>query len=627
MRVNLIGNFKANTGLMQDAIILRGLLANVHGESVQIRKVHHAMPQCGEAEINIFIEVMNPSLISYAGKNIWIPNTEWTYRTWIPYLKMVDEIWVKTREARDIFSKFSSNVHYIEWTSIDKVYCEKKNYSKGIVLVGKNMYRNPKPTLQAYVQILKTNPVLFNLLPHLYIPFHPNHIKFFFPPELSDKVTLLDKELSESEYDNLLKECGLAICTSASEGFGHAVNEAMSSGCNLIVSNIPPFIDLTENRGLFIATKEKIEHPSCLGNIVDVNVHDLMLKFQGYVNASFKAKENISERNREIYEARHSRFVRGMQTRLENLKVEEYVLAKTFPAESELPDVSIVTLTYNRRIFMPLAQYCYMIQSYPENKLEWVIVDDGEDSIEDTLIGISNVKYVRLDSKTSIGEKRNIGVRSAMYDTIVMMDDDDVYPNNSILHRVAMMGKEPKKQCVFTTTIPCYDIQKHISFMNVPPYGLPMAQRVSEASLAFTRQFWEDRKFSDIQIAEGNAFIHGREEMCREVSPQEVIVSLVHSKNTSARKVPDGEPNGCHYGFNDQLFAVVSEIGNQLNISCQTESGGGGGGSSCATCGDGDQQTEQHHPEQPGHHHPPSRDHHHASLDQPSQACDEPSSS
>jgi hypothetical protein len=41
---------------MQDAMILRGLLTNVHGNSVQIRKIHHSMPQCPEAELNIFIE-------------------------------------------------------------------------------------------------------------------------------------------------------------------------------------------------------------------------------------------------------------------------------------------------------------------------------------------------------------------------------------------------------------------------------------------------------------------------------------------------------------------------------------------------------------------------------------------
>ena len=40
---------------------------------------------------------------------------------------------------------------------------------------------------------------------------------------------------------------------------------------------------------------------------------------------------------------------------------------------------------------MPLAKYSYMIQSYPEDKLEWVIVDDGKDPIEDTLIGVPNV--------------------------------------------------------------------------------------------------------------------------------------------------------------------------------------------------------------------------------------------
>jgi len=53
--------------------------------------------------------------------------------------------------------------------------------------------------------------------------------------------------------------------------------------------------------------------------------------------------------------------------------------------------------------------------------------------------------------------------------------------------------------------------------------------------------------------------------MCRELSPQEVIVSLVHSKNTSSRKVPEfKEPNGCHFGFNEKLFAMVSEIGETL---------------------------------------------------------------
>jgi hypothetical protein len=101
--------------------------------------------------------------------------------------------------------------------------------------------------------------------------------------------------------------------------------------------------------------------------------------------------------------------------------------------------------------------------------------------------------------------------------------------------------------------------------MNVPPLTLNMSERVSEATLIFTKKFWEERKFSDVQIAEGDAFIRGREHMCREISPQEVIVSLVHPLTTSSRRAPEmKEPNGCHYGFNEKLFALVSQIGEDL---------------------------------------------------------------
>jgi hypothetical protein len=141
-----------------------------------------------------------------------------------------------------------------------------------------------------------------------------------------------------------------------------------------------------------------------------------------------------------------------------------------------------------------------------------------------------------------------------------MMDDDDVYPNNSILSRVTHLMMEPAKKCLFSTVIPCYDIHETKSFMNVPPITLPMSQRVSEATLCFTREFWTERPFPDEQIGEADAFIHGREQMCREISPQDSIVSLTHKKTTSARKAPAGDSNGCHYGFSDDLFTLVSEI-------------------------------------------------------------------
>jgi hypothetical protein len=587
MKVNIIGGNRAVTGLSQDGSLLRGILTIVFDKDVDIAMIPNVYPQCRDADVNIFLEVINPSLFSYAQKNIWVPNPEWTYKTWTPYLHMIDEIWVKTQEARRIFNEavnYQKPVKYIGWTSIDKAWSpdQKKNYSKAILPVGKNIFRQPKPVFQAYMKIKEEDPNLYGKLPVLYVVYSPRDMTITCPEQIADKVILKAEVMKQNEYDELMKECGLSICLSAAEGFCHAVNESMSAGCNMLLSSIAPFkedlVGEVQVGTWYAESSESVPQPDRLGVYVDSSVSSVIKALTDYTNTSFKNKRTGSETSRKLYEHRHEAWIESMKTLLkESLPPPEvpYDLKNQLPKEEDLPDVSILCITKDRRVFMPLLKYSYMIQSYPEDKLELVIVDDGEDSIEDTLIGVPNVKYVRCDTGLTISQKRNLAVQNAMYDILVMMDDDDVYPNNSVLQRTAMMLMEPKKECSFCTTIPCYDITKFASFMNVPPNNLTMSERVSEATLVFTRKFWEERHFDDsVHIGEGNAFIRGREQMCREISPQEVIVSLIHPKNTSSRKLPSNlESNGCHWGFNEKLFALVSQIGEELNTSGQRGSG------------------------------------------------------
>ena len=585
MKVNLISNFQVHTGLTQDGTILKGLLYGIFEKEVKVIGVPNVFPHCEEADVNIFFEVINPSLIPYARKNVWIPNIEWMYKTWVPYLNMVDEIWVKTREAEDVLKALTTTpVKYVGWTSIDKVWDHgmKKNYHRAIVPVGKNIYRHPRPVFQAYMRIKEEDPAKYEKLPTLHVVYAPEHIQVSVPDSIQDKVVLKNEVLKEKDYDELLKECGLCICLSMTEGFGHAVNEAMSVGCNLIVSPIRAFKeDLVGDISSGVQYCDQlncVKQTECLGELVDVTISSIVESLKHYIETPFKEKRAGSEAVRSVYELRHKKWIAGMRevfAETFDVNLPAYQLKDVFPKEDALPDISIVTITKDRRPFMALAKYCYLLQTYPEDKMEWVIVDDGDDPIEDTLIGIPNVTYIKCEQGLSIGAKRNLGVQKSMYDVIVMCDDDDVYPENTVLHRVAMMAKDPAKECAFCTTIPCYDITQYSSFMNVPPTTLPMSQRVSEATLIFTRRFWEENPFDDAtHIAEGDAFIRGREHMCRELSPQEVIVSLVHPKNTSSRKIPKfEEPNGCHYGFNEKLFALVSEIGLELvNTSAQKAS-------------------------------------------------------
>jgi hypothetical protein len=566
MRVNIIGNHRKNTGVSQDVYLLHGIIAHILGEETQIRHVPHYHPQCAEADINFFIEVLNPALFMYAAKNIWIPNPEWTYQTWKPYARQLDAIWVKTREAQKLFEEWEAPVQYIGWSSIDKVMPDKKNFHKAIVPSGKNVWRNPRPIIQAYMRIHQRIPTLYQALPELHIVHDPAAIQLPPIPEpFQEKIKLHSEVMNEKEYDELLQECGLCICLSAFEGFGHAVNEAMSTGSLLLLSPIEAFRELTDE-ALWVSEMKSTPHPTCLGSLMDVQMESIVEALQIYASSTFLYKKSLSGKMRQEYEARHARFIAAVSVAIKEVTegVETYSLKDRLPKEETLPSVSVITITRDRRPFIPLAKYCYMAQAYPENKLEWVIVDDGKDQIKDLVSDIPNVKYILVDEPLSIGAKRNLAVEQASHDILVILDDDDVYPNHSVIARVANMLMEPAKSCLYSTTIPCYEIHEKKSFMNVPPITLEPSKRVSEATLCFTRKFWETRKFPDQQIAEGDAFIHGREHMCRELSPQDVIVSLIHKKNTSSRKPPKMEQNGCHYGFSDELFTLVSEIAETL---------------------------------------------------------------
>ena len=79
------------------------------------------------------------------------------------------------------------------------------------------------------------------------------------------------------------------------------------------------------------------------------------------------------------------------------------------------PTVSIVTPTYNRRIFIERLIHCIASQTYPHDLMEWVVYDDGTDKIEDVVIanraklGKITVKYVSGSSgeKHTVAAKRN----------------------------------------------------------------------------------------------------------------------------------------------------------------------------------------------------------------------------
>jgi hypothetical protein len=109
------------------------------------------------------------------------------------------------------------------------------------------------------------------------------------------------------------------------------------------------------------------------------------------------------------------------------------------------------------------------------------------------------------------------------------------------------------------TTIALYDLVRGVSAVNVPPYGLSFGKRISEATLTFRKGAWIARKFEDISISEGEAWIKGRENVCIELPPQQIIVAFSHKNNASSRRIPpsDVKEVACFWNFPKEYLIFI----------------------------------------------------------------------
>ena len=76
-----------------------------------------------------------------------------------------------------------------------------------------------------------------------------------------------------------------------------------------------------------------------------------------------------------------------------------------------LPFVSIVTPTYNRRRFIPSLIKIVQSQTYPRDRMEWVVYDDGQEEVRDLFEkardSLPEVVFIWSEEKMTLGEKRN----------------------------------------------------------------------------------------------------------------------------------------------------------------------------------------------------------------------------
>jgi glycosyltransferase involved in cell wall biosynthesis len=199
---------------------------------------------------------------------------------------------------------------------------------------------------------------------------------------------------------------------------------------------------------------------------------------------------------------------------------------------SKYPFVSICTPTFNRRPFIPIIIKCFENQTYPRDKMEWVIVDDGSDKIEDLVGHLPYVRYFKYDEKMTLGKKRNISNEKAKGDIIVYMDDDDYYPPERVKHAVERL-QESKALCAGSSAMFLYF--KHINKMfQFGPYG---PNHATAATFAFKRELLQKTKFEeDSCVAEEKKFLKDYTIPFVQLDSTKSILVFSHNHNSFDKK-------------------------------------------------------------------------------------------
>ena len=203
------------------------------------------------------------------------------------------------------------------------------------------------------------------------------------------------------------------------------------------------------------------------------------------------------------------------------------------------PLVSVCTPTFNRRPFIQNMFNCFKNQTYPKDRIEWIIVDDGTDKIVDLIskANIPQIKYFELPEKLSLGAKRNYMHKQSKGSIIVYMDDDDYYPPERISHAVEKLMGSPTALCAGSSEIYIY-FKTLNRMVQCGPYG---PNHATAGTFAFKAELLKQTQYENhAALAEERAFLKEYTIPFVQLDPLKTILVFSHEHNTfDKRKMLD----------------------------------------------------------------------------------------
>ena len=197
------------------------------------------------------------------------------------------------------------------------------------------------------------------------------------------------------------------------------------------------------------------------------------------------------------------------------------------------PFVSVLTPTYNRAKFIPSLVECYRAQTYPKDRMEWIILDDGSEKVGDLITGLTkglpNIRYIALEEKLNIGAKRNLLNKEAKGDICVCMDDDDFYSPERVAHAVHKLMSVPGVNLAGSS-----EVYMHFSdtgeIIKLGPYG---KNHATNGTMAYKKEYSKSHFYDEsLTFAEEVSFLEQYKHTMIQLDPMKVMLVMSHNDNT-----------------------------------------------------------------------------------------------
>ena len=268
MNIAIVSAIKNGIGLQREYELLREYLEMELGHTVtgyDHEGTKDLVGVDGSYDLAIFLEVVPRNMLGLAERRWAFLNPEWTKPEMIEIVeRSFEKVFAKTHEAERIFEPlFPGRVHYTGFLCRDQYEPNYPRIHVFLHLAGNSLLRGTEAVLDAWRW--KKNGEQLKV--PLWVVGTAKFSREGF--ENDDRVMFLDR-LNEDELKRTQNMCRYHILPSATEGFGHALHEALGVNAVVITTDAPPMNELEALR----IPAEKVGKYN-LADIYSVNALDI----------------------------------------------------------------------------------------------------------------------------------------------------------------------------------------------------------------------------------------------------------------------------------------------------------------------------------------------------------------